>query len=152
MKLHLEPVTAVNRAAVLALAPAPGQEGFLESTADCLAEADSYFRWRPVGIYDEKVLVGFAMYGFFPQYFPFGRVWLDRLLIDRRYQGQGYGRAAMSLLLERLKEEYPHRRKTYLSVVEGNLAAEMLYRSFGFSYTGERDIHGERVMVRKRKN
>ena len=39
------------------------------------------------------------MYGFFWEYLPFGRLWLDRLLIDRRFQGRGYGRAALAALL-----------------------------------------------------
>ena len=34
--------------------------------------------------------MGFAMYGwFFWEYFPRGRLWLDRFLIDRRCQGRG---------------------------------------------------------------
>ena len=40
------------------------------------------------------------MYGFFWEYLPFGRLWLDRLLIDRRFQGLGYGRAALAALLD----------------------------------------------------
>ena len=40
------------------------------------------------------------MYGFFWEYLPFGRLWLDRLLIDRRFQGRGYGRAALAAMLD----------------------------------------------------
>ena len=85
------------------------------------------------------------MYGFFWEYLPFGRLWLDRLLIDRRFQGRGYGQAALAALLERLEREY-HKKRIYLSVVEANRPAAALYESFGFRFTGERDTHGERVM------
>lgn len=145
MKIRLEPVTVASRAAVERLETAPGQEGFVESVAECLAEADRRRCWRPVGVYDGDALIGFAMYGFFWEYLPFGRLWLDRLLIDRRFQGRGYGRAALAALLERLEREY-HKKRIYLSVVEANRPAAALYESFGFRFTGERDTHGERVM------
>ena len=48
-----------------------------------------------MGIYDGNVLIGFAMYGLFWEYLPFGRLWLNRFLIDRRYQSMGYGKAAL---------------------------------------------------------
>lgn len=150
MQLHLEPVGPANREAVLALRTAPGQEGYVETVAQCLEEADHTRCWRPVAIYDGATLVGFAMYGFFWQYFPFGRLWLDRLLIDAHCQGQGYGKAAFTALLDRLAHEYPRRRKIYLSVIEANAPAISLYQKFGFHFTGELDTHGEKVMVRKR--
>lgn len=150
MQLHLEPVTPANRQAVLALHTAPGQEGFVETVAQCLDEANHTRCWRPVAIYDSSTLVGFAMYGFFWQYFPCGRLWLDRLLIDARYQGRGYGKAALTLLLDRLAHDYPRRRKIYLSVIETNAPAISLYQKFGFHFTGELDTHGEKVMVRTR--
>ena len=74
-------------------------------------------------------------------------IWLDRLLIDARFQGRGYGRAALEALLERLSREYPE-QDVYLSVIEGNDVATRLYEQYGFRFIGEKDIHGEDVMVR----
>ena len=118
----------------------------MESVAQCLAEAAELDWWRPVGIYDGDTAVGFAMYGLFIDEEPGGRVWLDRLLIDARFQGRGYGSAALSGLLARIRDEY-HPQRVYLSVVKGNSAATALYRKFGFRFNGEKDIHGEDVMV-----
>ncbi len=146
MNLRIEPVDAANREAVLSLRPATGQEGFVETVAECLAEARSQSAWRPVAILCGEEVVGFAMYGFFAGYAPAGRVWMDRLLIGDKHQGKGYGRAAMRLLIERLAQEYG-RGEVYLSVVEGNAAALALYASLGFAPNGERDVHGEKVMV-----
>ena len=146
MKIRLEPVTVASRAAVERLETAPGQEGFVESVAECLAEADRRRCWRPVGVYDGDALIGFAMYGFFWEYLPFGRLWLDRLLIDRRYQGKGYGRLAVEGLLSNLWREYG-KKKVYLSVFAENQQAIELYRSLGFRFNGQHDIHGEDVMV-----
>lgn len=150
MSLRFEPVTEANRADVLALSVAPGQEGYVETVAQCLDEARQSRAWRPVGIYDDDTPVGFAMYGFFWQYLPLGRLWLDRLLIDGHFQGQGYGKAALAGLLARLEAQYPRRRKIYLSVYNGNAPAIHLYRQFGFQFTGELDTHGEKVMCRRR--
>ena len=86
------------------------------------------------------------MYGFFPMYLPAGRVWMDRLLIDKRFQHKGYGKAAMQLLLEQLKAEYGD-QPVYLSVVPGNDTARKLYASLGFLELKEKDVHGESVMI-----
>ena len=148
MNITFKPVTQENRAEVLKLKVGEGQAHFIESVQQCLDEADRRKSWRPVGIYHEEELVGFAMYGFFWEYFPAGRVCLDRLLIDERYQGRGYGKAALQMLLERLTGEY-RRKKIYLSVIEGNDGAAGMYQKAGFQFTGRRDLHGERIMVRR---
>lgn len=151
MNLHFEPITSENRAQAEALEIASAQHGFVESVAECLPEADKRKCWRPVGIYDDCILVGFAMYGFFWEYLPFGRVWLDRLLIDYHYQGNGYGKAAVSELLLILRRKY-RRNKVFLSVFDGNDTAIRMYQKAGFHYNGQTDVHGEKVMVYKFKN
>ena len=89
MQLRLEPVTQENRLAVLSLRAGTGQEGFVETVSACLDEAAQRADWRPMAIYDGTAVVGFAMYGYFWEYPPAGRVWLDRLLIDAARQGAG---------------------------------------------------------------
>ena len=145
MCLHFETVTAKNRGAVERLALLPEQAGFIESPAECLREADASDFWRPVGIYDGTELIGFAMYGYLP-FLGEGQLWFDRLLIDKAFQGRGYAKAAIAALLERLRQEYPCRR-VYLSVYGDNAAAIHLYRQAGFSFNGDYDTKGERVMV-----
>ena len=46
-------------------------------------------QWMPVGICDGEALVG-CNDGYFASPSP-GRLWLDRLLIDKIRQGKGYG-------------------------------------------------------------
>ena len=99
-----------------------------------------------VGIYDGPTVVGFAMYGCFAQPEPEGQLWLDRLLIDRAYQGRGYGAGAVAALLERLPKEYGKDR-VFLSVYDDNQGAIRLYEKLGFAFNGELDTKGERVMV-----
>lgn len=148
MQLHFQKMCKKNRKELEMLEIMPEQEGFIETVRECLEEADREAEWRPVGIYDGEILVGFAMYGFFKED---GRVWLDRLLIDRKYQNRGYGRVAVSALLQRLTEEYTC-EQIYLSVYEENEKAISLYQKLGFLFTGERDTKGEKIMVKKLKN
>lgn len=144
MQLSIVPVTAENRSEVSALHVASGQEGFIETVAQCLEEAREQSVWNPVGIYADEIAVGFSMYGYWPRS---RRAWLDRLLIDGRYQHRGYGRAAVRLLLERIREEYPDCRDILLSVYADNPRAARLYEQFGFTFNGEKDVNGEDVMI-----
>lgn len=146
MKLHFDPVCPENRKEVEALQLHPEQTGFIESVTECMAEADECKQWQPVGIYDSKTLVGFSMYGYFDRPLPDGRLWLDRLLIDKKHQGKGYGKAAVLALLENFRREYSCHR-VYLSVYENNLPAIALYEQIGFYFTGEYDTKGEKMMV-----
>ena len=144
MELHFEPVTMENQAQMERLQLLPAQSGFIESVSECLSEAKECRAWRPVGIYDRDTLIGFAMYGCFPE--PAPRVWLDRLLIDQSFQGKGYGKAAVAALLERIRTEYGCGR-VYLSVYDVNTTAIALYEKIGFRFNGELDTKGEKVMV-----
>lgn len=151
MSITLRPVTDQNRADVLALSVTPAQRRHIESCAECLREADSDARWRPVALYADGALVGFAMYGAFPGWTGCDRarqVWLDRLLIDARHQGRGHGEAALALLLDTLAREYAT-DTIYLSVYEDNDRAIAMYERHGFQFNGELDTKGERVMVRR---
>lgn len=146
MNLHFEPVNPANREEVENLQVLPEQTGMIESVRECMLEADTLQEWRPVGIYDGDMLVGFAMYGHFSDPQPEGSVWLDRILIDRKHQKKGYGKAAVLALLERLSREYG-KNQIYLSVYQSNTAAISLYQQLGFQFNGEYDTKGEKIMV-----
>ncbi len=64
-------------------------------------------------------------------------------MIDHRYQGKGYARDAMILLLMQLKER-PNCAAIKISYEPANSVAEKLYDSLGFQKTGEM-IEGEVV-------
>ena len=145
MALHFEAIALKNRRQLEELELFPEQSGYIESVKECLFEADADKKWHPVGIYKNQTLIGFAMYGCFQE--PAGsQVWLDRLLIDKAYQGKGYGKAVVPALLERLSKEYNCRR-IYLSVYDNNQVAIHLYKQISFYFNGKYDINGESVMV-----
>lgn len=144
METEIRPVDKENLSDILALHVSRNQVGFVESTDECLSDAKHYKNYRPVGLYSDDVLVGFAMYGQFPD--EGGRVWMDRLLIDERYQGHGLGRIFVRKLIDYLQQQYCC-DKIYLSVFPENSVAISLYESFGFKFSGEKDYGGEEIMV-----
>lgn len=148
--MNILPVTQESRPLVLALAVAPEQRRHIETTQECMDEAATAGNWRPVALWAGDTLVGFAMYGRFTDWIDGTRqeqVWLDRLLIDSRYQGRGYGEEALVLLLARLEAEYGC-DTIYLSVYGDNDRAIALYEKHGFAFTGSHDTKGEKVMRR----
>ena len=122
MNIHFETVTSKNRKSVEDLCLFPEQINFIESAADCLKEADEISQWKPVAIYNECNLIGFAMYGYFNEPLPYGELWLDRILIDKKYQKKGYGKIAISALIQKITKEYAC-KKIYLSVYDINKTA-----------------------------
>ncbi len=144
MHISIDPVTKELQAQVCALRLSSGQEHFIEPVEECLQEARQLSLWRPVALSFQGELIGFAMYGQFPQ--EGGRVWLDHFLIDKNFQGKGLGKAAFAALLERLVQEY-RCSEIYLSLYSENTAAIRLYEKFGFRPNGETDYNGETVMV-----
>jgi len=118
------------------------QAKFIESNLLSIAESKFETSWKPVGIYNESTLIGFAMYGKLKD----NRVWLDRFMIDYRYQCRGYGKKSLDFLINHLFNIYTC-NEIYLSIYEDNISAIDLYISVGFEFNGELDDNGEKVMV-----
>ena len=146
-QLNFRPAGKDNLNDLLHLSLYPEQRTFVEPVRECLEEAAGDARWHPMGIYLGDCLIGFTMYGKFSDGRPVSRVWLDRILIDKRYQHCGYGKSAILALIKRLREEYPGYHAVYLSVFDDNPVAIRLYRELGFRFTGELDTGGEKIMV-----
>jgi diamine N-acetyltransferase len=86
-------------------------------------------------IYADEMAVGFIMLyddSEKPEYF------LWRLMIARPYQGKGYGRKAIELLIEYVKTR-PGGRELSASYVPMEGGPEGFYRRMGFEPTGEVD-------------
>lgn len=64
-----------------------------------------------------------------------GNYWIYRLMIDARFQGKGYGRAALIKIIEILSET-PHCTCIMLGVDPANHLARRLYEGVGFRDTG----------------
>ena len=116
------------------------QKGFVATNAFSIAEAHFSPELVTQAIYAGESMVGFTMYGRDPDS---GKVWIIRLMVDQRYQGKGYGRAAMVQVIDRLRQ-LPECGQIFISYEPENEVAERLYNSLGFNATGE-FIEGEKV-------
>lgn len=144
MNLKIEKVNKENFLEVTKLELNTNQNDYIESNSYSIAESKYYTFWNPVALYDGDILVGFGMYGKAEE----DRVWLDRYMIDKNFQGRGYGKVFLNMFMGKLKEEYKC-SEIYLSLYKDNTAAVTLYKSFGFEFNGELDTLGELVMVKK---
>lgn len=139
-QIELRDLTSDNWRQCIKLKVEPRQERFVASNIYSLAES-KFEPWLvPQAIYHDDAMVGFTMYGRVPGE---DHAWVMRLMVDQRYQGRGYGRAALLAVIERLRAE-PGLREIRISYQPDNERAERLYLSLGFERTGER-IEGEVV-------
>ncbi len=153
LSLSIQAIDITNQQTVLALKLNTDQNGFIESIPDCLQEAKQDPRFTPVALYYGEDIAGFAMYGQFEecaqlenqQQPQLSRVWFDRFLIDKRFQGKGLGKRFAKLLLNTLFEHFAC-QQVFLSVYPNNHKAIALYKQLGFEFTGEYVCEGERVM------
>ena len=147
--LSLREVTDDNRAAVEALRVTDEQTRYVAGVSQSLAEAQEYADARPWyrAVYADDDPVGFVMISDGitvdkPEYL--GPYYLWRLLVDHRFQGRGYGTAALDLVVEHVRTR-PDARVLLVSHVEGPTSPRPFYERYGFRPTGE--VHqGEPVL------
>lgn len=144
-EVYFKKIDDTNKEIVQKITLKSTQVDFIETVEECLREADEYKEWRPVAIYSNEIVVGFAMYGSF----GLNRdTWIDRIIIDQRFQGQGLGKKAMKGLIKKVSSEYDV-DVLYLSIIPGNKVAYELYTQLGFEYINEKDQQGELIFKYK---
>ena len=141
-KVEVVPIDADNVEAVLAVAPRPGQDAWVRPVSWYVAKAAYDRVWTPWALTADGVVVGFLETAFDPSD---GSWCIGGVVIDAGQQGRGIGRAAMQQLVADLRGR-PECCLVALTVHEDNAVARALYRSMGFTETGERD-DDELVMV-----
>ena len=140
-EIAIRAVTSENGRETLELAVRPEQQRFISEYAPiaAIALAKAYIRssgmtWTPYAIHTGAMMVGFFALACEPD--TGDQYWLFHFFIDRRYQGRGYGRAALERITELVRREYPQCRALQLTVHPDNLAAQRLYAAAGFQPTG----------------
>ncbi|MFA5308134.1 MAG: GNAT family N-acetyltransferase [Dehalococcoidales bacterium] len=140
MGITLREINKDNWKECIALQVGDEQKTFVVANVYSLAEAGFYPAYQPLAVYHGNMMVGFIMYGKDPDD---GCYRILRLMIDRKYQRMGYGKAAMHEVIRLLKEK-PDCDSISISHVPENVIADKLYSSLGFCETGE-VIGGETV-------
>lgn len=109
------------------------QKTYVASMEVMLARAYIHrkLRSRAFWILDGEKAVGMGLYYDCPEKESYD---FSQIFIDKRYQGQGYGKAAVKLVLDEMKREGKYHKVT-MCYVEGNEASRKLFEQFGFTET-----------------
>jgi len=97
MTISLKPIDRDNFRECIGLDVYPEQKEFVGSNVVSIAESKVYPHRVPLAMYNDDELVGFVMHGRDPEKL---RHWIVRLMIDRAFQGRGFGRAAALALID----------------------------------------------------
>jgi diamine N-acetyltransferase len=136
--LELVPISPENYESAMTLAVRPDQEGLVASVQKSLADAyvysDALFRLA----FAEGAPIGYLLL------FPFdsnrGRTMnIVRIMIDRRFQGKGFGRNLLNAALDWIRTFEPAVNTVRISTLPHNHAALGLYESAGFVRSGLED-------------
>jgi diamine N-acetyltransferase len=136
--VSLRPLSESNRQAAEALRVSPRQEQFVSSVADSLLEAAEHPDARALYwvVRAEDTPVGFVMIADevgSPEYIPH---YLWKLLIDERYQRQGFGIATLDLIVEYFRGR-PGVEVLNTSAGQGDGSPITFYERYGFEQTGD---------------
>ncbi|MGN0747164.1 MAG: GNAT family N-acetyltransferase [Aristaeellaceae bacterium] len=133
--IHLEDITEANWLEAVRLEVGEAQRGFVAPAVGILARGYVYRhdRARVYAIMADGVMVGLALVRDLDE--PPACYDLQQLMIDRRYQGRGYGGEALRLLLARLREEGRY-DAVEVCVHREDAVALRLYGRAGFADTG----------------
>ena len=121
------------------------------SLAEAYAMRNSLSIPIPYAVYFEEDIVGFVMFEYQPfiennPEFDEAVFYISRMMIDKKYQGKGYGREALQQAIDFMKS-YPEKAKAVvLSCSKDNSKAYKLYKTFGFQFTGEVDEDGDEYL------
>lgn len=140
--VSLREITKETVRRIVQLRVAPGQERFVATNGMSIAEAHfspdvAWFR----AVYAGEIPVGFVMLEDDPvkqEYF------LWRFMVDARYQGMGFGRRALDLVIAHVRTR-PGAVRLETSCVPGDGSPCPFYERMGFVFTGVEE-NGERVM------
>ena len=143
MSITLRDITGDNYFQVLELKISPEQEAakFVSPVVRSLADAWFYREegiTYPKAVYADEDLVGFIMYELDTEE---QQVFIWRFLIDQRYQGKGYGRQTIEVVMEMAKEQ------VVADYVDGNEPMKKILLDLGFEETGFNKEINEHIMV-----
>lgn len=134
-EVELREVSGETVREICALQVTPDQRRFVAPNAVSFAEAHYEPKAWYRAIYADGQPVGFAMLSIdtgTPEYY------LWRFMIDGGFQGRGYGRAALGLIVDHVRS-LPNARELLVSWIPGDGSPEPFYLGLGFVPTGEVD-------------
>ena len=139
--VSIRKVTSENWRDTLRLVVHPEQQRFIADAVPiaAIALAKAYIRpggllWLPYAFYAKTQMIGFAELAYEPD--STDNYWIYHFFIDISYQSRGYGKLALRLLVDFIKQQHVRCRSICLTVHPDNVRAQRLYANGGFQPTG----------------
>ncbi|MBM7583679.1 diamine N-acetyltransferase [Bacillus pakistanensis] len=144
MNVQLKVVTRQNWEEALTLEVEQHQSKFVPTVAVSLAKVyikpdGENIEYIPFAIYDQEEMVGFIMHAFDES--TSNMYWINGLIIDKKFQGKGYGKAALTEVVRWISNKFTQCKEIRLTVYRENYTGINLYKNFGFVPTGE--VYGD---------
>jgi diamine N-acetyltransferase len=128
------------------------QEHFLSSNLYSLVQASyqktELYSFVPLGVYRDETMVGFIMWDEIPNK---GTYVIPRVMIDAKYQGNGYAKQAIKEVIRTIMDQKPDCKRIEVSYKSDNVIAEKLYASLGFEKNERKSKPGGPVVQFKVK-
>lgn len=147
--IELKEITYDNLKAVIKLSDTLSEQDKKHVAPNVVSLAEAYLNYDiawPRAIVVVDVVVGFVMLGL-DNYIAEQKDWpvyfLWRFMMGTEYQGKGYGKQTLDLLVQKCKEE--GRKYLYVSCVRIDPMPYQMYINYGFEDTGLVD-DGESVL------
>lgn len=127
MEISLRNIDNSNWRDCINLEVTENQKSFIPSNLYSVAESKFQVGMYLFGVYNDDIMIGFASFILDEQ----GDMNLYKLMIDKRYQGNGYGKKALIMLMNIIKHETIN-KEIWLSLHPNNFLAIKLYCDYGF--------------------
>lgn len=134
-------ITIKNWHEVIGLKVREDQKDFVASNLYSIAQSkfgdeyEGYWDLFPFAIYDDDKPVGFLMYALNFDH-PTHQAYIQRLMVDEKFQGNGYGRFGMNWMLDLFRTD-ERIKMVGISYEPHNEVARKLYADLGFVETGK---------------
>lgn len=148
LTIEIKELNEENWYACCGLEVAEEQKQYMEPNAVSIAQSKFEPALKPFAIYAGENIVGFLMYNSVPE--ELDAYWIYRIMVDKRFQGKGIGKAASNLMMDEMATSL-NTEKIAVGYHPENRDAHHLYGSLGFLDNGDR-FGKEMAVVKKISN
>lgn len=111
------------------------QTHYMEPNAISIVQSKFEPTLKPYAIYFEEKVVGFLMFNSVKE--ELDGYWVYRIMVDKKFQGKGIGKAATELMIAEISQ-LPDAKRIVVGYHPDNKGAHYLYSSLGFVDHGDR--------------
>lgn len=124
----LDKISKGNIVEVRRIEVEPAQQKFVATITDSLVQASFLEGWRGYALRYKGAVVGFGSYADYEKKPVSTKVY--KMIIDKAHQGQGHGRALLSMMLDRIAGERGQAHDVWIDPDSDNAPAIGLYKKF----------------------